>query len=562
MRARFTVLSLLFTVWAFSQTQVQFSEPTQFFDASEGFLNIGILVNNIDQYPLDDPIILQLSSNLEDIDVLGITATQTMDKTIFPDQYTGLETIRIPVNVKSLEEMKSFNLFLRKKGDNESFGILQGLHTVIISKSNKNTSYVGISSIPGIALKTDFLLKGKIEIPFRIETHGNYLPVEADNAIAKVKITGIEKSEGLNEFPLTGAGSTHTFRVEKSRTPEIYKVLRKKLADGEQLELEISQILHKSDHRIEIDRAKRSVKIGLRKDAGSAYMLSPIKTNALNTEQKETDSLDARYSFYAGINFDFNNNFQFEEAYYEVDVSLYNLFKNRWGLRAGIYKNNNSRSLKESFRYEWVNNDLVEHNDTDIIYTSRILDVVANVSTESLGFYFELPYKVIGSGSFSAFISPHIELIKRIEKYTYEVVGESTEETIIVPVNTIVTSLKYAELWKESTTQYWDSYLGLSFPMLYRSPDKGFEVFINPIGGAGYPQQAADSVLYDSVNSSGASFFGVFQFYLAVTAREAVGIKLGADVRKYFFTEQKPTISVNISTKLDLAGIMNLTGGR
>ena len=339
----------------------------------------------------------------------------------------------------------------------------------------------------------------------------------------------------------------------------MYEKLSKIISDEEKLELEILELKHTSQYHIEIDPLNKSVRFDL-KAANNDNTLSEAGKEVKNN-LKKPDSLDARYTFYTGVNFNFNESFRFEEAYFEMDISMYNLFKNKWGLRAGIYKSNNSRSLAERFRYEWVHDELNEHNSEDIIYTQRILDVAAKVSTESLGFYFELPYKVIESGNFSAYISPHIELIKRIETYTYEVISESTEQTIIADVYDPVTSLKYATLWLENTTQYWDSYIALSFPMLYRNIDKGFEVFVSPILGAGYPQQAADSVLFGALDIPGFSSFGAFQFHLVVSTKENLGIKLGADLRKYFQTEQRPIISVNLSTKIDLSGVMGLTGG-
>ncbi len=563
MKIKITIICFLCSVWVYAQTTIQFAEPHRFLEVSEDFLYVSVQVNNIAQYPADKPIIFQLFSDLEDISILGITATRRLDKVILPGQYTNGETIRIPVQAEALKGVQSFNLFLGKKEGDEGFTIFQDRCAVILKESKAGNSYIGISVAAMAQPEVDNLLQKKIDIPFTIEARGSYIPVEADEVFAKVKIKGLEGSDSLSTFLVAGPESNYKISIEKKRNPELYKKLRKILAMEAPLELELSGLEHRAKQQIETDPAKKTARIDVK---AVERLQSGLKETQRLVRAKKADSLDARYTFYAGVNFDFNNNFKFEEAYYEVDVSLYNLFKNRWGLRAGIYKNNNSRSLAESFRYEWLDNTLVEHDNEDIIYTRKTLDIAANVATESLGFYFELPYKVMESGNFSVFISPYIELIKRIEKYTYEVVGESTEETIIVPVSNPVTTLEYATLWQENTTRYWDSYFGISFPMLYRNPGLGFEVFVHPVIGSGYPRKAADRRSFDVTNDlittydPGLSFFSAFQFYLAVSAKDVVGFKLGADLRKYFYAGQRPTISVTLSTQLDLSGIMSLTG--
>lgn len=559
MKVKYLLLFFLSSAGIVAQTTVQFSEPNQFFDVSNGFLKVKILVNNRAEYKSEEPIILEIFSDLEDVSAVGITPTQVMDKVIVPKSYPAAgEDLQLPVNWEALQAHKSFSLYIRKKGVNKNFEIIQGVHTVILNKSAVNKSYVSIVSALNETSKTDFAGKDKIDLPFKIQTNGYYIPVEGDNTLAKVTIKGMEDGEATAVFPMAGAESAHTFTVEKKKNPELYKKLMGLLNSKQPIELEISEITRPPQHAIEINPLGRSTYYSTQKP--ESMLTGLFAADRFATEEKKVDSLDTRYSFFAGVNFDFNNNFKFEEAYYEMDVSLYNLFRNQWGLRAGIYKTNNSRSLEESFRYEWVNNELVEHNSQDIIYKRRVLDVVANVSTESLGFYFQVPYKVVEAGYFRAFISPHIELIKRIEKYTYEVVSEGTEETVIVPVTDPVTSLKYAPTWLENTIQYWDSYLGVGFPMLYRDTDKGFEVYISPILGTGYPRKSTDSVLFGTTDGAGLSFFSAFQFYLSISAKETLGIKLGSDVRKYFYGDQKPIVSVNIATMLDLSGIMSLTG--
>jgi len=542
----------LFTVLNFAQTTVQFSRTHQFFDPAEKVLTVTIVVDTTEAYPVGKPIIVELFSDLEDSQMPGISTSRSMDKAIFPEEYTNGEEIQIPINAEALSGVENFTFFLRKKGENEHFQIFRDSHAVIVNGNLPDKSYVGISIAeddPG----SDLFHNGKIEIPFIITTRGSYIPVETDKAVANIKI---KENDSIHSFAIKGFRSFYTLTVDKRKSPELYKKLRSIVATKTPLELEIVNITHQSQYPIETDASKQSIRFYSKNPESSGIRL---KETGRSTSIKKTDSLDARYSFYAGVNFDFNNNFKFEEAYYEMDVSLYNLFKNRWGLRIGIYKNNNSRSLGEAFRYEWPNYELIEHDETEIRYSYKTLEVATNVATESLGFYFQLPYKVIESGHFSAFVAPHIELIKRIEKYTHEIADEDTEQTIIVNVDTPL-DLQYAQLWRENTLRYWDSYIGLSFAMLYRNPDKGFEVFMGPLLGTGYPRKAAESVLFEAAADPGLTFFGAFQFSLSISTKETLGFKLGADVRKYFYNEEKPTISISLSTKIDLSGVMGLAG--
>ncbi len=548
MRSKLTVLLLLFTLCMYGQTTVRFAEPNQFFNDSEPFLKLKILVDSIGKYTAEEPIIIQLFSDLKDSRILGITATQAMDKVIFPENYIDGVELQIPVNIKALKNSKSFSLYLRKKGANESFKIYQGVHTVIINKTVVDKSYVGISTgTPESTLGLDMMSDEKIEIPFRLETKG-YLPVTEDRAVATVMFKGIEKSNGLYTFILEGAGSEAKIVVEESMDPEIYEKIMEILENNRQLELEISGITHGSPHRIETDLSKQSAVIPVEK----------------------VSRVDARYSFHLGTNFEFSTNFEAKDIYYELDISLFGLFKSRWGLRAGMYKNTNSRYL-EDFTLRPTHYELVDETEGGQVYNLVQTGMAPGIATESLGFYFEIPYKVIESERFKVFVSPHLELIERRETYTYEIIYESVLATEITsfPLDFSVPR----PLPKQVRSKYWEGYLGFSVPMLYRNLREDFEVSINPIFGFGYPGPYAvftpfytgipdDDYIEIVEGDSGTRMFSAFQFNIIINPKKSLGIKLGSDVRKYFGSERKPIISISLSTKIEFSEIFDLAGGK
>ena len=548
MKIIFSIAFVLFTLWSYTQTTVQFSENLQFFDTSKETLSITIQVNNIDTYYSEKPIIVELLSNLEDPAPLGITTKKGIDKVIWPQDYTYGEEIHIPVNVNTLSKAGNFKLFLRKKGENEYFKISQNSHTVIVNREVVEKSYVEISSVSGKQVKGDFADQDKIELPFNIKIKG-YVPNEADEAFANIAVRGMEEMVGLSTFvALVDAQLTDKILIEKNKTPEVFKKIAEILDSGRQLELEISDVTHNSQHQIKAD---------------------PLNGVA-NFKGEKSNWADASYSFNVGTNFEFATDFKAKDIYYEVDISLLNLFKSHWGLRAGMYKNNTSRYL-EDFMLRPTHYELVDKTVSDgKLYNLVQTGMAPSIATESLGFYFNIPYKAIESDNFKAFISPHFEIIERRETYTYEVIYENVLSTEITTYDLDFSVQR--PLPNEVNSRYWESYLGLSFPMLYRNPAGDFQVTINPIFGTGYPGPYAIFTHfytgipdYDYIrikeDNSRPLFFSAFQFNLLINPKESLGIKLGSDVRKYFGEGRKPIVSINLSTKLDFAQVFNPKGG-
>ncbi len=546
MRLKIIILLLFFTQWSFAQTTVQFAEPHQFFDPSEKVLHIKIQINNIKAYASGNPILLEVFSDLEDDVPLGITKTQHIDKVIWPEDYANGAELQLPVKASALEGIEKFTLFLRKKGENERFIISQHSHIVVLNRNIVHQSHIGIAVPRGNGQTGGTATRETITIPFRLITRGD-MPVETDEVVVQVGVKGLKEHDSLAAFRLTGAISNHVFRVEKQQGPETYQHLIALLNAGQQPELEISGITHQSQHQIAIAPLAQSARFPL----------------------KKTGWTDASYSFYLGTNFEFATTFEAKDIYYQVDISLFNLLKSRWGLRAGMYKNNTSRYL-EDFMLRPNRYELVGETAEGSIYNLIQTGMAPVVTTESLGFYFELPYKLIDSERFTLFLAPHLELIERRETYSYEVAYESVLKTDITNYN--IDFLSTRPLPKEKLSKYWESYLGLAFPMRYRDPGERFEVTLNPVFGAGYPgpYPIFTTLLYlgpdyDYIQifetNSNPLFFGAFGFNIVINPKEAFGIKLGADVRKYFGEARKPVVSINLSTKLEFSKLFDLARG-
>ncbi len=429
MKTKLTIIFLMFSLWTVAQTTVHFSENLQFLSPFKKELKLVIVVDNIAEYNSDKPIIVQVFSDLDDPLPLGITTVRGIDKVIFPKQYTKGVEVRIPINLSALQGKSNFKLYLRKKGENEHFNIVQNSQAVVLDKN----------------------------IP----------------------------------------------------------------------------------------------------------------------ELREPSNVNASYGIYVGTNFDFSTNFEAKDIHYEIDISLFNLFKSRWGLKAGMYKNTNSRYPEDFIlrpeHYVLVGEYTNEDESLDgHIYNMIETGMAPRISTESLGFYFSLPYKLIESSRLKVFVSPYLELIERRETYSYEVVYESI-------LSTEVTSFDLGfstppSLPRQVYSTYWEGYFGLSMPVYYRDLGEGFEVAITPVFGAGTPGPYANFWTfyteipdYDYVkivkDHSKMLFFSAFQFNVIVNPKETLGLKLGADIRKYFGEGRKPIVSVNLSTKLEIGKLFKFTKG-
>ncbi len=543
MKTIHTLIALFASAGALAQTTVQFTETHQFLDASKNVLKIGIQVNSMDAYRSPAPIMLEIVSDLEDPTVMGVTATRGIDKVIFPEAYREEIEIQIPIQIKALKDKQQFSLLLRKKGDNPAFVISQNTHAVFINKTPAEKSYISIAPVSGNTLQKDLADDEKIEIPFRLNATG-YVPIEADKAVAKVNIKGIKEADGLYSFPIAGSASLHSLLIEKATHPELYEKIKEALNNSPLVELELSEVERQSEHPVEIDASRSATDIRL----------------------KKMNSADASYSFFLGTNFEFSTNFEAKDIYYQVDISLFNLFKSRWGLRAGLYKNTTSRYLEE-FILRPTHYELVDETASGQVFNLIETGMAPSISTESLGFYFEIPYKIIDVHNFNVFITPHLEAIERREKYNYEIIYQSILSTEITSY-----PLDFATrrpLPAEVNSKYWEGYLGVGFPMLYRNPGGDFEVILNPIFGAGYPgPYPVFTSFYTGIpdydyiqiveDKLDPRLFTAFQFNIIINPKKSLGIKLGSDVRKFLGDERKPIVTVNLSTKLEFSKLFDL----
>ncbi len=517
-------LCLFLPLIAFSQTNsiISFSEPYKKYDSSKGYIDIEIIAKNLME--LENPIIIKITNDGNDTEFLK-TFEQTINKQITP--------IRIFFNPKKLPKNKEVIVLLIEKAfESQNFLIEQKSCTILFSKEESNKSKISLSKIDKVdKIKIDFSKDDKIEIPFIIKSTGK-LPSSIDAVSVKVNIKDLKEDLNIENYTIVGSEVERKILISRDSDNTKFSSLLEILEKEEKIELEIAELLKDSKSNIELEKSNESI----------SYII----------EKKSID--ENRYSFFIGANFDLKDQFKATSYYSEIDAYLPDLINNNWGLRAGIYKNNNSTSLEESRRQE-ITTEITNITTDSITYSSKRVNTVPNVSIENLGLYFEVLYKLKEStnSNFKIFIAGHFEGIQRREKYTFNSselfsLGEST-----ISIDSLSNSPKLQALLarpKEFTQKYFDSYFGISFPMMYTNKNKDFEVFLNPlpigIGGPGL----------QLVNENKAKTFGLFQFYIAVGLNNSIGIKLGGEMRKYYNYSQDPLVSINLSTKLNLSSII------
>ena len=535
MNTKLTILAFLLCCLTVSSqtTTVSFSSVKQNLEYSQetnSFI-LKIKVENLTKYDSNQNINLELYSDLENTDIIHEpTKKNGKDVIIVPNNYSKEIEIPIPINSKKIGKTSDIVFRLVKKGINTNFSIGQGSHVVVLSKKQETPkAKIGITQDQSTTLNINFTEDDKIEIPFKIKSEG-YLPIEKDSLTITPKIKEVDDyNDKIEGYKIIGKESTHKITFKKEDDSKVYKSFIDKLSKNEKITLELDKIEHKSKNDIGKDDKSKSVEFKIKKD---------------NTTKN-------RYSFYIGTNFDLKDRFEATSFYAEIDAWLPQLINDKWGIHAGIYKNNNSRTQEEfagiADIYTVVNTTL----DSITIQNKRVHSV-PNVEIENFGLYFQVLFKLINEKNFTGHLAAHFEAIERNEKFTFQnndliALGESTISIDSLQANKLLLSRILRK--QDFTRRYIDGYYGLGFPMNYTNSKKNFSIFLNPVIGYGNP----GLVIRDGRDiDDGNKFFGIFGFSLI---EEDFGIKLSGEIRKYFGAQQTPIISINLSKKIDLAGV-------
>ena len=321
-----------------------------------------------------------------------------------------------------------------------------------------------------------------------------------------------------------------------------YKALKDSLLKNKSLTLQLSSVDHSKNENI------------------SEIEIIDEKNNTITYDLRKQNNLSNRYDIFFGSNFDIKEKFATSKFFAEINVFLPKMVRNKYGLRGGIYKSNTSTKLEEDRKQTILFTQLESTDPSTITYETKSVNSIPTVSIENLGLFAEWLYSLSNSSeNFNLFLGFHIEVIQRLERYTFE-----NNSTLTLDVNTIsLTELQNDPVLIENlnssnthTNKYVDSYFGLSLPVFYHhknTNDQTLEVMVNPSLGFGEPGIPLDPEIGNPL-----SFYGFTKFHLILGSEKGLRFKICGEARKYFNFDQAPVITVNLSAAMNLENLEKL----
>ena len=400
-----TALSIVLFISSFclkaQTTIVSFSVPDQEFEYSKETteIKIKLSIENLgNQYDSEKNINLQVVSSLEKPGIFyEPTQSSGKDISIIPASIEDSYIFTIPLIIDKAIDNQLIRLTLKKKGLNTAFIIGRETHTILFKKKKEEPkSNISIVSTKE-NLDLDFSKDDSIELPFKIISSG-YAPTEKDSVTLSIRIKDIEDyNEKIKDFKVVGIETAEKIVLKEEDDKKLFRQFTDKLKEAEKITIEVKSLNEKSDNEIKLDSKKKSI--------------------SYNLNKKNSDN--NRYSFYLGTNFDLKEQFEATSFYSEIDAWLPNLIDDKWGVRAGLYKNNNSRTLEESSRIESTRQIISQTSDS-ITFQTKTIQSVPNVEIENFGLYLEFLFKLVDKKNFTTHVALHLEAIERNEKWTFE----------------------------------------------------------------------------------------------------------------------------------------------
>ena len=536
-------LFLSFNIHLNAQTTIGFTTSEQNLDLikTNGTINLNLEIQGSEGYNSDNNINVEIFPKTDDSNILyGLTKTQGRDLIVSSVNNRTIQ-IKIPFDKKLLEKQKFISFELRKKGRNDNFNIGKTDHVVIITNSDENKVKPTKLSISfphdsEKILKYDELYDDQIRIPFIVKATGK-IPVQEDQIKVKIEITDFsELSEKISSFSVVGEQSSHSIIISENKDEKLFRSFIEKLSEKDKIKLTLTSLDKKTERKVEIEKEKNVLE----------YYLKPV----ISTKNE--------YNFYIGTNFDLKDNFQATSFYSEIEAWMPDVIENKFGFRAGIYKNNNSASTDStSFAEPATINTVTElsgETPDSISYDIKKVRRVPLPSIENLGLYGEFLFKAHQTSTFKGYIAFHFEVIERREKYNFNDSELFNFQTVTISKDSLYNNTKLQTVLsqpREIRRKYYDSYYGIGLPMQFWNKKNDFKIFLNPVFGYGNPglYRRVDGEIIDDNR-----FFGLCQFSLV---ENKFGIKLSGEIRKYFAYFQSPIISINISKKLNISNILS-----
>ncbi len=492
-------------------------------------LSIEVTVENEQNYESDKPISLLVESP-EDILI-----TNPPKLEFNPKHGELTKNIGYYIDLEKLKGKTHFTLSLKKHQTNDSYHIAQKDLFVVIKKEATSEFSLALEKLDdqsmNIGLDDDYVFR------FQIISKG-YRIKKSDKLKLSFQINDSSIKTELEVDEIQQDKTVHTIHIEKSK--DNYDKIRKLFKENNKVSLSIASVTHNGNTNIKHSISENS--------------------NKLVFNSNNPKLLGNRYDIFLGSNFDIQEEFSTSKFFAEINVFLPNVFNN-YGLRGGVYKNNTSTSLEENRRRDTIVSQIQSPMDS-ITYQRKLVNSTPKVEIENLGLYVEGLYSLKKTDNFNMFIGFHVEVIQRVETYTFENTDLIVLEQETIPLTALPSNPNLVnELTRPTsyTNKYVDSYFGFSLPTFYHhtgTNGKNLEVMINPslgIGEPGVPLRPRDG--------NSLSLYGFTQFHLIFGSEKGLKFKIGGEARKYFNFDQAPIITVNLSAAVNLEELFKTSGG-
>jgi len=521
---KFVIIVILLSYWVSSAqtTAIGFTQEKVNFDLSKKTLTVEVEIKNAAAYKSKDSISFEIVTKTPKV----IDSQGPILRVVNPKKSKSPIIIHIPIKSEEAKKEKVFFLEITQKVPSKSYNISQNKLTVVSIEKPKEEFSIGIEKLDDASLEVD--IEDSIIFRFNINSKGYRIKKE-DNLILQMKFEGA--SEGNKPIEQITQDITYQY-IEFKKGEENYTKIKDALTKNNSLTLEVSAIKNDGNKNItgKIEDDKKTIKYNL----------------------KKRKRLKNKYDIFLGSNFDIVKEFSSSKFYAEFDVFLPNLINDKFGVRGGIYKNNTSTKLEQDQQQETILSRIDSPTDS-ISFERKRISSTPNVSVENLGLFVEGMIPIHRDENLSWFIGVHLEIIQRLETYSFDNVDLITLETNTISLDSLANDRRLQEqLSRPSsfTRRYVDSYFGISVPMFYSNSNangKGLEVMVNPSIGVGDP-----GLIRRRRENNPIKMYGMTQFHLIFGSDSGVKFKIGGEVRKYFNFFQDPIITINFSAAVNL----------
>lgn len=531
---------------SFAQVKIGFAEPNQLIDLSKNYIELKLKIENSNTLKVDSAYYnLELRySKTYDLDFFSIPKTKKKDYVVHIAKGDNNSKIQVSINVDNVKKLNMITLSLHKKGVINNLELSRKEITLVVKPEKKLISKLGFSK-DHIKVSTD-VSKNDFSIPFNLLVSGRAIE-PSDNVSINIDIPKLNSFKTINytkSVPFNSEGRPFKIKISKKvdYSGDFLETLDS-IINITPLRVKATQITKTSENKLEFDKSKNTFLVDIKTTSSSSF---------LN---------DKQYNFYLGANFDLKDQLKANSFYSELDIFIPNIKITKskhkihtWGIRAGVYKNNNTTkdSISNLFKTVYTVENIDGVMDS-LKVTSKMAGLKPTISSENLGLYFQIllkpewKEKTHKNKNFKSYFSFHMEVIQRIEQYNYSV----DELYTIDQFNISKTDLDNDRQLQGQLLSnyggkitYFDSYFGIGYPMFF--DNKHMSIFLNPTLGIGFPGRNYFHNNYEE--------FGFFQFGLI---EKKYGIKISGGVRKYFNQRSDPRITINLSKSFNIKNMLS-----